>query len=255
MKNLIKYTIAASAVALLSACGGGGGGGDGGGGNVANVQVEGAWQGTTSNNYVVNLIALENNEFYTIFGVNSGSNFLVYGFDQGTTSVSGSSISGSFREYPNGASSYTGTVSGTAVASTSITGTNTYATGRSTFALTPIPTATFNYSRAASISDVQGSWTGTMSTGSSAAVSISSTGAIAGSSAGCLFSGTATPRSSGKNIMNVSVTFGAAPCVLAGQTATGIAINYTIAATNQKQLIVAVQDSTKQFGSMFFAVR
>jgi hypothetical protein len=59
-----------------------------------------------------------------------------------------------------------------------------------------------------------------------------------------LFSGTATPRSSGKNVMNVSVTFGAAPCALPGQTATGIAINYTIAATNQKQLIVAVQDSS-----------
>ena len=251
MKNTIKLTLAASAVALLAACGGGGGGG-----TVANVKVEGAWQGTTSNNYVVNLIALENNEFYTIFGVNSGSNLLVYGFDQGTTSVSGSSISGSFREYPNRASSYTGTVSGTAVASTSITGTNTYATGTSTFALTPIPTATFDYNRAASISDFQGSWTGTMSTtGSSAAVSVSSTGAIAGSSAGCLISGTATPRSSGKNVMNVSVTFGAAPCALPNQTATGIAINYTIAATNQKQLIVAVQDSTKQFGSVFFAVR
>ena len=252
MKNSIKYTLAASALSLLAACGGGG---SDSGGSVANVPVEGAWQGTTSNNYVVNLIALENNDFYTIFGVNSGSNLLVYGFDQGTTSVSGSSISGSFREYPNGASSYTGTVSGTAIASTSIAGKNTYATGASTFAMTPIPTATFNYNRAASISDVQGSWMGTMSSGSSATVTITSSGAIAGSSAGCLFSGTATPRSSGKNVMNVSVTFGAAPCVLAGQTTTGIAINYTIAATNQKQLIVAVQDSTKQYGSMFMAVR
>jgi hypothetical protein len=84
-------------------------------------------------------------------------------------------------------------------------------------------------------------------------VTISTAGAISGTSAGCLFTGTATPRASGKNIFNVSITFGAAPCALAGQTATGIAIDYAITGTNQTQLIVAVQDSTKQYGSMFFA--
>ena len=247
----IKYALAATSLALVTACGGGGSGG-------ANVAVEGAWQGTTSNNFTVELLALENNEFYTIFGTMSGSNLLVRGFDQGTYSVSGSSISGSFREYPNYDPSYTGTLTGTAVASTSITGTTTYTAGSSTFSGTPIPTSSFNYNRAASINDIQGSWTGSIASaasGGSATVTISPTGVIAGTSSGCLFGGTATPRSSGKNVFNVSITFGAAPCDLAGQTATGIAIDYAITATSQTQLIVAVQDSSKQYGAMFFAHR
>lgn len=55
--------------------------------------------------------------------------------------------------------------------------------------------------------------------------------------------------------MDVSIAFGPAPCFLAGQTASGIAINYTITSLNQTQLIVAVQDSSKQYGKMFFARR
>jgi hypothetical protein len=250
MVRKMKFAAIASATLLVAACGGGSGGGEGAV-NGANVSVEGAWQGTSSNNYVVNIIALENNEFYTIFGVMNGSNLLVYGFDQGTVTVSGSSLSGSFREYPNGVASYAGTLAATAVAATSITGTTTYSSGSSTFAVTPIPTTIFNYSGAASISDVVGSWTGSLSSGSAGTVTISNTGMISGTSAGCLFSGTATPRSSGKNVFNVSVTFGAAPCALAGQTATGIAVNYAISGTAQKQLIVAVQDSSKQFGAMW----
>jgi hypothetical protein len=201
-------------------------------------------------------IALENNETYTIFGAMNGSNLLVYGFDQGAISVSGNSLSGTFRIYPNGGTSYTGTMTGTAVASTSITGTSTMnSPGSTTFSVTPIPSSIFDYNKAASISDVQGNWTGTMSSGAAGTVAISNTGVIAGSSAGCLFGGSATPRSSGKNVFNVSITFGAAPCALAGQTATGIAVDYAISGTSQKQLIVAVQDSSKEYGSMFFARR
>ena len=250
----IKFAVTAAIAVLLAACGGGNGGSEGGV-EGAKVSVEGAWQGTLSNNDVVNIIALENNEFYTIFGVMNGSNLLVDGFDQGTVTVSGSSLSGSLREYPNGLASYAGTLAATAVAATSITGSTTYSTGSLTFAVRPIPTTIFDYNRAASISDVVGSWTGTLSSGSAGTVTISNTGMVSGASAGCLFGGTATPRSSGKNVFNVSVTFGGAPCALAGQTATGIAVNYAISGTAQKQLIVAVQDSSKQYGAMFFARR
>ena len=251
MFTQIKFAVIASIAILLAACGGGGENSGGG----TNVSVEGAWQGTTSNNYVVDIIALENNEFYTIFGTMSGSNLLVYGFDQGTLSVSGSALSGSFKEYPNGEASYTGTLAGTVVTATSITGTTTYSRSSPTFSVSPIPSTTFNYNKAASISDVQGSWSGMLSSGSAGNVTISNAGVIAGTSAGCLFSGTASPRSSGKNVFNVSITFGASPCALAGQTAIGIAINYAISGTAQKQLIVAVQDSSKQYGAMFFARR
>lgn len=103
MNSIIKFLLTASVISLITACGGGGTPG-----YVSNVKVEGAWQGNTSNNYALNLISLENNEFYTIFGINNGGDFLVYGFGQGSTVITGNSINGSFREYPNGANSYSG---------------------------------------------------------------------------------------------------------------------------------------------------
>ena len=91
--------------------------------------------------------------------------------------------------------------------------------------------------------------------GTAATLTMSAGGAVAGTNLGCTFTGTALPRASGKNVFDVSVTFGAAPCALPGQTATGIAITYAVAGTAQKQLLVAVQSSTKANGTMFIATR
>ena len=57
-----------------------------------------------------------------------------------------------------------------------------------------------------------------------------------------------------KNVLNISVTFGAAPCALPGQAMTGIALSYKTI-TNQTQLIVAAVDASKSNGAMFFARR
>ena len=247
MKN--RYYFATVITLILTACGGGG--------SVSssnNVPIEGVWTGTTSNNYAISLLVLENNEVWNMFGITSGNILLVYGFDQGLGSVSGSAVTGSFKEYPNGSTPYSGTLAGTVVAGTSIKGTLAYSGGSGTFSVTPIPVSSFNYDQAAKISDVQGSWNGGMSNGLPANVTIASTGAFSGSNNGCLFNGTATPRSSGKNVLNISATFGLAPCALPGQTVTGIAISYKTI-TNQTQLIVAAVDSSKSNGAMFFALR
>jgi len=90
--------------------------------------------------------------------------------------------------------------------------------------------------------------------GAAATVAINNAGAITGSSGGCSFTGTATPRASGKNVFDVSITFGAAPCVLPSQTVTGIALDY-ITTGNQTQLLVSVVNSAKTAGTMFFAHR
>jgi len=245
----MRTIIGTACISLLTACGGGGGS------STPAVSAEGAWVGTSSSGYTLNTLVLENNDFWNMFGTMSGSTFLVRGFDQGSVSVSGSTYSGNLREYPNQASSYAGTITGTVVANTSMSGSTTYTSGTFTHSLTPFAQSTFNYNTPATLSSVQGTWVGTMSTGSSATTAITSGGVISGSNAGCLFTGTATPRPTGKNVFNVSVTFGAAPCALPGQTATGIAITYPIVNTALNQLIVAVQDSTKQYGIMFFAQR
>lgn len=247
MKN--RYFFAAVITLVLTACGGGGGGG-----SSTNVPIEGVWTGTTSNNYTINLLVLENNEVWNMFGTTSGNNLLVSGFDQGSGSVNGSSVNGSLKEYLNGSAPYAVTIAGTAVAGTSIKGSLAYSGGSGTFSVAPIPVSSFNYDQAAKISDVQGTWTGLMLNGRSAIVTIGSTGTLSGSNNGCLFNGTATPRSSGKNVLNISVTFGAAPCALPGQTMTGIALSYKTI-TNQTQLIVAAVDASKSNGTAFLALR
>lgn len=245
----MKLVASLGLTAMLAACGGGG---DGGG--TPNAVAEGVWSGTTSTGYSLNLLVLEDNSFYSIFGTVAGGVFGVVGFDQGAGSISGNSFTGSGREYLSNNTSSAGTVNATVTTSTSINGTATSGAGSSTFATTPISNASYVYSNPAAIGDVSGTWTGTMLDGSAATVSISGGGAVTGSNAGCSFTGTATPRPSGKNVFNVSVTFGAAPCGLPGQTATGIAINYLLAG-GARQLIVAVQDATKANGAMFLAQR
>ncbi|HEU0189448.1 MAG TPA: hypothetical protein VFQ97_05570 [Gallionella sp.] len=85
-------------------------------------------------------------------------------------------------------------------------------------------------------------------------MTIATNGSFTGSSGGCLFSGTFTPRASGKNIFDFTTTFGAAPCTLPGQTATGIAINYLLA-NGTRQFVVAGVDTGRTVGTAVFGVR
>jgi hypothetical protein len=90
--------------------------------------------------------------------------------------------------------------------------------------------------------------------GGGVSATISSTGALAASSLGCNFTGTVVPRPSGKNVFNVAVRFGQAPCELPGQDATGIAVAYPFA-SGQTQLLATVVDGTRSCGTAAFGVR
>jgi hypothetical protein len=245
-----KIFITAMAAALLAACGGGGGGG-----TVTNAVAEGVWSGTTSTNYALQAVVLENGDFYAIFGTSSNGVFSVYGFDQGAAAISGSTLSGALKEYYYNGNTYSSALSATVVNGTSMTGTNTWSdNSKTTWAVTPIASSTYVYNRAANLSEVSGSWTGTLLNGSSTTITIGSTGVVAGTNGSCTFTGSAAPRNSGKNIFNVSLTFGGAPCALPNQTVSGIGLDY-LATNGKTQLIVALQDSSKVNGSMFLAQR
>jgi hypothetical protein len=119
----------------------------------------------------------------------------------------------------------------------------------------PIAGSLYNYSAGASLSTIAGAWSLTELTGESLAVNVASNGSFtAASSGGCSFSGTMAPRASGKNVFNVSFTFGAAPCALAGQSATGMAVAYPITG-GRTQLLVAAVEGTRQYGAAAFGTR
>jgi hypothetical protein len=76
------------------------------------------------------------------------------------------------------------------------------------------PAKGYDYDRPARLQDVQGNWS---------SVTVSGTGAVAGTNLGCTLAGTLTPRPGGKNIFDAS--FSLADCDRAGAY-TGVAVTY-----------------------------
>jgi hypothetical protein len=205
---------------------------------------EGFWTGLTSNGYTANIAVLENGETWGVYGANG----TLYGVLYGVTGSSGNTLSGLGYEFY---------IPSHQVSSTSYSG--TFSTKDSISINTPSGvsfngTYSSKYDQPASLSTLSGSYsgwgvglgvTGTTSA-QSASVSISPSGSFASYSPGCNATGTATPRASGKNIFNVSVTFTGAHCALGnGAVTTGIA-NYD-SSTGQLMLMALIGGKTDGF--------
>jgi hypothetical protein len=202
------------------------------------------------------MLVLENDEFWALYGTQSTSLFAVAGFLQGTgISNNGTYTSSNARDFGfNPALAGTANATYNATAKT-IAGSVAASAGTVTFSGGPIAGSLYNYNTPALLSSVSGTWSLTALTGEGISLNVSSTGAFTANSAfGCTFSGTMTPRPSGKNVFNVSLTFGASPCVLAGQPASGIALVYPIA-TGRTQLIFAGTNTARTTGTAAFGTR
>jgi hypothetical protein len=247
---------------LLAACGGGGGSdGDSNGAQPSNLTMdaaaEGVYGGTLggSTGSDFQMLALEDGSIWAMYGVQSSTSFSVYGFIQGNGNFGGGKFSSSNIKDFGLSPALAGTASGTYTAARTISGSVT--TSKTTATLTggPIPGSTYDYSSPASITTVSGTWSVNLTTGETASITISNTGALGGkSSGGCSFSGTVAPRASGKNVFDMTFKFGAAPCSLPNQTATGIAVSYLLA-NGKRQLIALTVDSTRTYGGGAFGNR
>lgn len=252
--QLFKLMALASCVGL-SACGGGGG--DSGGGGGGQAAAEGAYQGTLTGGSSTNFsaIVLDDGQIWATYGRLIGGVLYVSGVIQGHGSSSGGQFSSSdvkdFGYYPAVSAALTSSY----VAGQSITGTITEAGGSITFSGTTIPTATYNYNTPASISAVAGAWTLNSTSGNTLAINIAGDGSVTGSDQiGCSLSGSLTPRAGGKNVFDVRLTFGPAPCALPGQVASGIALTSTPQGAGS-QLTVGVIDSSRTVGTVAFGSR
>jgi hypothetical protein len=243
-----------ASVLMLAACGGGGS--DAGSPPNSAAKAEGAYSGTLtgSASSVFQMLVLENDEYWTLYGSPVGSVFGLAGFIQGSgTSTSGAFSSSNTRDF--GANpALSGSVSATYVAGSSISGSVTFGTGAVGFSGTPILPASFDYSQPAALADIAGNWSMTTLAGSAVAVTIAANGSFTATMNGCGITGTFTPRPSGKNVFNMVLTFGGAPCSPAGLAATGIALSYPLAA-GKRQLIVAGVDATRTLGTALVGSR
>lgn len=252
----LAWVAAAVFAVALTACGG-----EGSATDAANAggSPEGVYGGTLtgSTSSAFQMVILENGDLWALYGTQGASTLFVRGLIQGAGAWSqGSYTVAQARDFgfqPAVAGRLSGrfddstakTISGTA----SFTGTNI------TFSGGPIPGSLYRYDTPVSLAATAGSWSLTAISGEVIALNVASDGRFSGASnTGCTLSGTLAPRPSGKNVFNITLTFGPAPCLLAGQGASGIALVAPLA-TGQSQLIVAATDTARSVGTAAFGVR
>jgi hypothetical protein len=120
--------------------------------------------------------------------------------------------------------------------------------------MTPANSSFYDYNRNADLSEIVGSWTGNFLSGPIGTIQIASNGQFSmKDSSGCNSSGTITPRSSGKNVFNLSTVDGVG-CPLPGFKTTGIVITYPTN-TGKRQLIAGATNESKSGGDAFTSVR
>ena len=254
-----KIIVAASTVLLsilVTACGGGGSTGSNTT-QVPSLSAEGVYEGTISNGKIHNTLVLENDQFYTLYGTAiSGGGIAVTGFLQGTgKSNNGSFSSSDLKDFFANGTVVSGSLNASYVAKTNLSGTATEGNTTVTFTGTsPLKNSLYVYDSAANPADINGAWSLTDLQGTPVALNITASGTLTGSSGGCSFNGTIKPRASGKNVFDVAIVFGASPCRLAGQSASGIALNYIIP-NGKRQFILAGTDTLRTSGTGLLGTR
>lgn len=251
MKKRIASRLAACVLSgVLGACGGGGG--DDGDPPQA-ARAEGAYGGTMtgSSSDSFNMVVLENDQFWTIYGDAVGDTFYVQGFMVGQGASNGGTYSATaVSDFNINGTIYTPSVSATYNPGVSAQGTLTYPGGTVSFSGTAASLAPYQYNQAALLSSVVGSWSLEGIDGSPVDVVVQADGAVTALNEGCTAAGTMGPRPSGKNVFDVVLTVGPAPCEEPGQVLRGIGIHSPIAGTSAHQLIVALTDDARTVGSL-----
>jgi hypothetical protein len=214
----------------------------------------GANPGTISNGLEHNTVILDDNRYYAIYGEEADGVFYIAGLIQGSgVANNGSFTSTNLRDYYFDGSVFTGSLSASYRERASFNGSITEGVNTVTFTGTPPANSEYNYDTAANLSNIAGSWNLASLQGESITLNIQSSGAFTGASDGCSFDGTVAPRASGKNVFDVDLTFGAAPCALPGQSANGIAIESLV--QGRRQLVIAGTTADRNSGTVMFGAR
>lgn len=265
--SMVNYKphCAAVAAALIFPLAGCGGGGSAAGARFDSVTTtssttpaataEGLYAGTASNERYFNTLVLENNKYYIFYGGLAGDSFSVVGLITGTgQSANGSFTSTDAREFPALGVPLVGTLSGTFTPDINFSAVVTTRGTAVTYPGATFPGTAYAYRTPARVADIAGAWNMSTESGTPASLNISSTGTYIGASAGCDFSGTITPRASGKNVFDVTIRFGPSPCTLAGQTLTGHAVSY-LQGSGKRQLLMAGSDAARSVVTVLAGTR
>ena len=227
----LRLLAALAAASLAAACGGGGSDGNDSGTVSAASSAEGVYVGTLAGgtlNYFEQIV-LENNEVWIAYGSRSapGATTLLSGMMSGAGTYTGGTLTVAAIKDFGFSPAATGTLSASYKVNskslvTSVSGTSS-AAGRTLTLTGDSNISNYRYVAPASLSELSGNWTVPVASGAPGSVSVNSTGGFSFNLSGCAASGTMVPRASGKNVFNVTMTFGGAPCNFAGVVFSGIA--------------------------------
>ncbi len=220
--------------------------------------AEGAYSGTLSGGSypAFRLLVLEGGEYWGLYGFGSGDGFNAAGFIQGTSSSgSGKFTSSDLRDF-----GFAPSVSGTGTATFDAeqgTLSGTVTTSRASLSLSggPVRDVPYEYNMPATMEAVAGPWGLRTNTGDSMVVEVPADGNFSTrTAAGCSLSGTVTPRASGKNVYDVTVRLGAAPCIIPGETlrGVGVIVRRSTGTLDVSQLTIVTVNGSRTIGLTAF---
>lgn len=272
MKRCAALVVSLVALSGVVSCGGGG---DDVVGSPAGPSAEGYYAGTLrvtafpatvgnpalpNTSTAFQMLVLENGQFWTIYGAPAGLALDVEGFAQGTGTSNGSFfIASSVRSFANPppalATDAVASASYNASAK-SISGTITDATTTSTITSVAQGAPAYDYNAAASLSSLAGVWKVRGPSSDEYTLNVLNDGTFTSTPTmlpGCPFSGSFVPRTSGKNVFNLTVTNGVGLCLSPGLLSTGVA--YVVPAGAGFQLTLATLSANRQLGAVVSGVR
>lgn len=244
---------------VVGACGGGpsGSANNGGGPGTVATTAEGAYAGTLSvpgrsELNAFDAVVLEDGASWTVYGAQSAKGLSIKGFVQGAgTSNNGSYSSSSALDFGNTPPAASAILA-TYVGGSTLAGTMTVGGKSSTFSGSLAP---YDYTKSAQLSKVVGLWNLANSTSDITTLVISATGSVNGVvSSGCNFSGSISPRSSGKNVFTMSVTYGSTACEFSNQNFSGIATFGPLVSNGADQFVFTLVNASRSSGTFAYSL-
>jgi len=115
--------------------------------------------------------------------------------------------------------------------------------------------AWLDYDAPARLADVAGPWAMRDMSGNGFQVRIAADGALTGTQGACALSGAISPRASGKNVFDVSLAYGEAPCRFPGAAFSGIAVSYVPKAGAAREFFLTGVDRWRLNGFFIYGAR
>ncbi len=256
---VIRLGATIAVASILGACGGGG--------DDANQPqpptVEGIYFGSPTTPRVIpetgetttghTLVVLEDRSYWMLYGRTfSAGQFSFQGFIQGHATDSGVALASSDARDFGRMPVLSGTLGIDYVAGTSANGKVTFGSEQIPFSSGVAPKEFLDYAKPAKAADITGTWDVSLRQGLASEfaplLNIAADGSYSTVVSGCQISGRITPRATGKNVYDMTMTFGPVACAQPGTTMTGIVVHYDNPTWNRIELLGAVVSTDRTAG-------